>query len=118
MANKRISDFQTLSSAQDADLILIDSNGTTYNISFATLKRDSKGAKGDTGATPNLTIGTVSTLNPGQSATASITGTAENPVLNLGIPKGDQGYTLTEADKQEIVARVIAALPSAVGVSF
>lgn len=55
------------------------------------------GAKGDTGntgatgATPNLTIGTVSTLNPDQSATATITGTAENPVLNMGIPRGQTG---------------------------
>lgn len=49
------------------------------------------GAKGDTGATPNFTIGKVNTLESGQSATASITGTAENPVLNLGIPKGAAG---------------------------
>ena len=50
-----------------------------------------KGSTGDTGATPDLTIGTVSTLPAGSSATASITGTPEEPVLNLGIPKGDQG---------------------------
>lgn len=50
-----------------------------------------QGAKGDIGATPDLTIGTVSTLPAGSSATASITGTAEQPILNLGIPKGDQG---------------------------
>lgn len=49
------------------------------------------GATGATGATPNLSIGTVQTLTPGSSATATITGTAENPVLNLGIPKGDTG---------------------------
>ena len=49
------------------------------------------GAKGDTGVTPNITIGTVNTLESGQSATASITGTTENPVLNLGIPKGAAG---------------------------
>ena len=49
------------------------------------------GAKGDTGVTPNFTIGTVNTLESGQSATASITGTTENPVLNLGIPKGAAG---------------------------
>lgn len=51
------------------------------------------GAKGDTGATPNLQIGTVTTLDSGSNATASITGTTENPVLNLGIPKGDKGDT-------------------------
>ncbi|MEE1171873.1 MAG: hypothetical protein U0K87_05915 [Ruminococcus sp.] len=49
------------------------------------------GDRGDTGATPNLTIGTVETLEPTEDATATITGTAENPVINLGIPQGEQG---------------------------
>ena len=50
-----------------------------------------KGDKGDTGATPNLSIGTVTTLEAGQNATASMVGTAESPVLNLGIPRGAKG---------------------------
>lgn len=50
-----------------------------------------QGPKGDTGATPNIQIGTVQTLDPGQQATASMTGTPENPLLNLGIPQGDKG---------------------------
>ena len=50
-----------------------------------------KGDKGETGATPQLTIGTVTTLDPGEDATVTITGTAEAPVLNFGIPKGEQG---------------------------
>ena len=50
-----------------------------------------QGPKGDTGATPNIQIGTVQTLDPGQQATARITGTPENPLLNLGIPKGEKG---------------------------
>ena len=49
------------------------------------------GAPGADGVTPNLTIGTVETLPSGSNATASITGSAENPVLNLGIPKGADG---------------------------
>ena len=49
-----------------------------------------QGPKGDTGATPNIQIGTVQTLDPGQQATASMTGTPENPLLNLGIPKGEK----------------------------
>ena len=48
-----------------------------------------QGPKGDTGATPNIQIGTVQTLEPGQQATASMSGTPENPLLNLGIPKGE-----------------------------
>lgn len=43
------------------------------------------------GATPNIQIGTVQTLEPGQQATASMSGTAKNPLLNLGIPKGEKG---------------------------
>lgn len=50
-----------------------------------------KGDTGDTGATPNLSIGTVTTLDAGQNATASMGGTAESPVLNLGIPRGAKG---------------------------
>ena len=50
-----------------------------------------RGEQGPTGATPDMSIGTVTTLAPTEPATASITGTAEEPVLNLGIPKGDTG---------------------------
>lgn len=49
------------------------------------------GAPGPVGATPNIQIGTVETLAAGSAATASMTGTAENPMLNLGIPKGADG---------------------------
>ena len=49
------------------------------------------GQTGPTGATPNIQIGTVQTLDPGQDATASMTGTPDNPLLNLGIPKGEKG---------------------------
>lgn len=50
-----------------------------------------QGAAGTDGVTPELTIGEVTTLSAGSFATASITGTKENPVLNLGIPKGADG---------------------------
>jgi len=49
------------------------------------------GQPGADGVTPNIQIGTVETLASGSDATASITGTAENPLLNLGIPKGADG---------------------------
>ena len=60
-------------------------------------EKGDKGDKGDTGA--KLTIGTVTTLEPGEDASASITGTAENPVLSLGIPKGDTGETGPQGPK-------------------
>lgn len=44
--------------------------------------------KGKDGVSPDLQIGTVETLDPGSKATASITGTQEKPLLNLGIPSG------------------------------
>lgn len=50
-----------------------------------------KGDKGDTGSTPDISIGTVETLAPGSQATASMSGTPEHPVLNLGIPEGQKG---------------------------
>lgn len=70
----------------------------------------SSAVKGETGATPNLTIGTVTTLATGANATATITGTTENPILNLGLPRGEAGeaegavmyatsQSLTEAQK-------------------
>ena len=49
------------------------------------------GATGATGATPNISIGTVTTGEPGTNASASIGGTVENPVLNLSIPRGMPG---------------------------
>lgn len=68
-----------------------------------------KGDKGDTGATPNLTIGAVTTLGAGENATASITGTAESPVLNLGIPKGAKGEPGQGGSSVDIVTSVSAS---------
>ena len=58
-------------------------------------------AQGPTGATPNFAIGTVSTGAAGSQAAATITGTTDNPLLNLTIPqglKGDQGNTGSSVD--------------------
>ncbi len=49
------------------------------------------GPTGETGETPILTIGTVTTGKPGTKASATITGTAPNFVLNLTIPQGPTG---------------------------
>ena len=50
------------------------------------------GQTGKTGATPTLTIGTVSS---GDKPSANITGTPENPVLNLMLQPGPQGPAVT-----------------------
>lgn len=73
---------------------LVDTYTITYTNGQTTTYTVTNGAEGDpgqTGATPNIQIGTVQTLDPGQQATASMTGTPENPLLNLGIPKGEKG---------------------------
>ena len=49
------------------------------------------GAPGKDGVTPDIKIGTVTTLPAGSKATASMGGTAAQPTLNLGIPKGANG---------------------------
>ena len=93
--------------------------------SILNIKKDGKwveipALKGEDGVTPNLTIGTVETLPSGSDATATITGDKENPVLNLGIPKGADSYTpvrgtdyWTNDDKIEIVNDVLELLPRA-----
>ena len=78
---------------EDGTTPTIGENGNWYLGDEDTGKpsRGGKGDPGQTGATPNIQIGTVQTLDPGQQATASMTGTPENPVLNLGIPQGEKG---------------------------
>lgn len=49
------------------------------------------GPQGQPGETPDITVGTVETLDPDQDATANITGKTPNLTLNLGIPKGQPG---------------------------
>ena len=46
--------------------------------------------KGDTGATPQISV-QVQTSAAGSEASVSVTGTAEEPVIHLTIPRGDTG---------------------------
>lgn len=76
--------------ANGATITITDKNGTTTaNVNHGNDGND--GNDGEDGVTPEFTIGTVTTLSAGSNATATITGTKENPVLNLGIPKGADG---------------------------
>ena len=65
----------------------IGDNGNWYLGSTDT----GKPSRGENGVTPDIQIGTVTTLPADSDATASMGGTAENPLLNLGIPKGADG---------------------------
>lgn len=51
------------------------------------------GPSGTDAETPVITIGTITTGDPGTQASASITGTSPNFVLNLTIPQGPTGPT-------------------------
>lgn len=73
---------------------------------------------GPPGTTPDIQIGTVETLDPGSDATATITGTPEEPRLNLGIPRGQNGKTpvkgtdyFTEAEIQDVAKQAAALVP-------
>lgn len=50
-----------------------------------------QGPKGEDGITPNIQIGTVTTLESNQQATVENVGTKENPIFNFGIPRGQDG---------------------------
>ncbi len=52
---------------------------------------DAFGSAGPQGAPNSLTVGTVTTLAEGASATFSITGSSPNQVVNAGLPRGPQG---------------------------
>lgn len=60
--------------------------GGHYNIALGLPKGD----KGDTGETPQITV-QVKTGEPGTAASVKQTGTAEAPVIELTIPRGDTG---------------------------
>lgn len=67
-----------------------------------------RGPAGADGATPNIQIGTVETLEAGSNATASMGGTPENPLLNLGIPKGKDGATSGGTTEWELIGDVLS----------
>lgn len=76
-----------------------------------------KGDKGDTGATPQITV-QVKTGEPGTAASVKQTGTAEAPVIELTIPRGDagnignltiNGKTPDSAGKVELTAADVGA---------
>lgn len=50
-----------------------------------------RGEKGEKGDVPEIKIGEVTTAGHGESASAEISGTAQQPVLNLRLPKGEKG---------------------------
>ena len=69
----------------DGDVYLWDPDTTAW-VNIGELR----GPKGNTGATPSLSIGTVTTGSP---SAVTITGTVDYPVLNFTLEQGDKGDT-------------------------
>ena len=63
------------------------------------------GTNGQDGITPNLQIGTVTTLEPNEQATVTRTGTDEEPLFNFGIPRG-QTYQVNNEDLKNIANQI------------
>ena len=93
VANLTVSAEAATGTTPDA-VLSEDSQTGNKHITFK-LVRGAKGNTGNTGATgatPNISIGTVQS---GATPSASMTGTPENPVLNMTLPKGDAGDDAT-----------------------
>lgn len=91
-------DVETLDPGQPATAS-VTGEGPAYQINLG-IPRGQTGAQGapgqdgqdgQDGQTPTIAVGTVTTLAPGQEATAEITGQTPNLTLNLGIPEGQPG---------------------------
>lgn len=72
-------------------IVITDATGTSF-VDVLNGKQGDPGKPGNTGATPELTIGTV---EEGDAPSATITGTAKNPVLNLTLKSGAPGKDAT-----------------------
>ena len=72
---------------KDTDMFKIGDGVNNYkNLPY----HNKVGPKGDTGATPQISM-SVSTGAAGSEASVSVSGTAENPLISLTIPRGDTG---------------------------
>lgn len=91
----------------------VTGEGPAYQINLGiprgqTGAQGTPGQNGEDGQTPTITVGTVTTLAPGQDATAEITGETPNLVLSLGIPQGQPGKDGTEWTEQELLEKNIS----------
>lgn len=105
-------DVETLEPDQPATAS-VTGEGPAYQINLGiprgkTGAQGTPGQNGQDGQTPDITVGTVTTLEPGQDATAEITGETPNLTLNLGIPEGHPGQDGTEWTEQELLEKNIS----------
>lgn len=79
----------------------------TLNLGIPVGATGAIGAQGEIGPTPQFSIGTVSTLEPTEQASVTLGGTAAEPTLSFGIPKGADG------DPSELIDDTVIAENSA-----
>lgn len=106
---------------KDTDMFKIGDGVNNYkNLPY----HNKVGPKGDTGATPQISM-SVSTGAAGSEASVSVSGTAENPLISLTIPRGDTGASgvtqetdptvpawAKQPNKPTYTASEVGALPS------
>lgn len=87
-------DVSEANSTGTPSVTLIDNPGNAQGISGAKKFKFSH-LKGATGATPNFSIGAIIAGTSSTDASVTITGTAENPVLNFTVPRGRSISSIT-----------------------
>lgn len=106
----------------------VTNSGTDVNAVFNfTIPRGDTGEKGETGSpgkqgepgTPGtdgkaatIQAGTVTTLDPGESATVTNAGTENAAIFNFGIPKGEQGLKGNAGDAATVTVGTVTTLPA------
>ena len=66
-------------------------DGTQESVEILDGEKGDTGNDGQDGITPNIQVGTTTTLPAGSNATVTQRGTTENPIFDFGIPKGQDG---------------------------
>lgn len=90
------------STEEDADNAKLYVKGVS-DFSFLTDMSGAQGVKGDTGATPDITV-KVTKVAAGGEPTVAKSGTAEAPVFTIGVPQGLKGDTGTAGTNATITS--------------
>lgn len=90
------------STGEDADNAKLYVKGVS-DFSFLTDMSGAQGVKGDTGATPDITV-KVTKVVAGGEPTVAKSGTAEAPVFTIGVPQGLKGDTGTAGTNATITS--------------
>lgn len=90
----------------------------TLNLGIPAGMAGTNGTNGSNGPANTLSIGTVTTLSAGASATASVSGSAPNQTLSLGIPQGQAGTSGTNGTNGTNGVGIAPGAPAALTVAF